>query len=668
MSDLAIVKIYLGDAEVLTKTGLAHGQKTLMIDPKTLIRQLRDELYSKVIKGMTSENVTQLQAVWGSLGFALGPAEADGYSTFEPQRLGEEMNVWEQTQTPQRPSLHFILSNKKASKKGSRKINTKSKSLPRQRDLTMFGRKLISLCTWAGYSWILPAWLLECVDIIVANSDIVGIFRISPLKTELDEVRELINTNRDSALSSYSVHVVAGTLKAFLLELPESLFPDPLISILEEVSGWEDGESKAQTVKKLIYSLPEPSKTLWLRLNQMFRVVLDRADINKMTAQNLAVVFAPSIFKIRGEDEMSAMANVMGHQRIVCELISDAASMAIPPRVMPTAWARWQPGPSSPSSLIIVHSSLPNSLSSSSSPASPPPSVCGIIARTGEPCPDQIDPSHLTILYQCATAPPPLSRSTHNPSRSSALSPSPNRSLSALEEHLFQLCYRLIPLAASSPANADEVSAIEGALKQLDPRLPNTSSQRPSSTIIPPGLTLTDAPAISHLRSKSPPAPDSPKQFCRPLRRSPDPPSAIERSLQSHSAPFNANAHLSAAGSRPTGFLTLSGSQQQYPGTPKDEVTDAAMRAPQPFGMTAPSHSSGSLFHATAAAASDKPSLVPPPSLLTPPPMMGAVPPALSPRRGTNPPAKDLPISPRPVSGELPAVPPRRLPSPSPSG
>ncbi|NWX08602.1 RHG15 protein, partial [Caloenas nicobarica] len=112
------------------------------------------------------------------------------------------------------------------------------------------------------------------------------------------------------------VHVVAGALKLFFRELPEPLVPyrlfDPFIEAINR-------QEQIKQVAELVQSLPPANyATLRYLLAHLCRV-MERADVNRMTCQNIGIVFGPTL--LRPEREPGSLAADMTQQNQAVELL-----------------------------------------------------------------------------------------------------------------------------------------------------------------------------------------------------------------------------------------------------------------------------------------------------------------------------------------------------------
>ncbi|NXC44601.1 RHG15 protein, partial [Penelope pileata] len=115
------------------------------------------------------------------------------------------------------------------------------------------------------------------------------------------------------------IHVVTGALKLFLRELPEPLVPYGLFDPLIEAIKLPDPQEQVQRVAELVQSLPPHNyATLRFLVAHLCRV-MEQADINRMTRQNLGIVFGPTL--LRPEREPSSLAAGMAQQNQAVELL-----------------------------------------------------------------------------------------------------------------------------------------------------------------------------------------------------------------------------------------------------------------------------------------------------------------------------------------------------------
>lgn len=125
-----------------------------------------------------------------------------------------------------------------------------------------------------------------------------GIFRRAANAQTLKQVKELINANQPVDLDEHNdVHLAAVLMKAFLRDLPEPLLTYALYEPVLAMTGADYGDTDANVaaVRTLLAPLPPRNRAVLQFILRFLRDVADKADINKMTESNLAIVFGPNL-------------------------------------------------------------------------------------------------------------------------------------------------------------------------------------------------------------------------------------------------------------------------------------------------------------------------------------------------------------------------------------
>lgn len=145
-----------------------------------------------------------------------------------------------------------------------------------------------------------PLIVEKCIARIDAfGLETEGIYRISGrVATVRDMVQEIERTETHFQFKpTYDVHSIAGVLKQYLRELPDPLFPLPLA---ERVKMTADRQSylddKFAVIRSRLRRLPPIHQTTLRAIIEHLSRVADHADVNKMDARNLAVVFNSVLF------------------------------------------------------------------------------------------------------------------------------------------------------------------------------------------------------------------------------------------------------------------------------------------------------------------------------------------------------------------------------------
>ncbi|KAJ2401709.1 hypothetical protein GGI23_001212 [Coemansia sp. RSA 2559] len=175
---------------------------------------------------------------------------------------------------------------------------------------------------------MLPRPLLECISYIRREGlDTEGLFRRSPPSTSLRAAKESYNRGQAVDLElSGGVHVAAVLLKLFYRELPDAVFGGgyavvrglPVSSKASKASD-EEAEEDSQVVaeqmdavraryvkEEVLGALSKEYRRILCCTFALLSVVAQREAATKMTAYNLAVVWAPNL--ARSEDPVEDVA------------------------------------------------------------------------------------------------------------------------------------------------------------------------------------------------------------------------------------------------------------------------------------------------------------------------------------------------------------------------
>uniref|UniRef100_A0A7N8YB23 RalA binding protein 1 n=1 Tax=Mastacembelus armatus TaxID=205130 RepID=A0A7N8YB23_9TELE len=142
----------------------------------------------------------------------------------------------------------------------------------------------------------LPAIFRECVDYIENyGMKCEGIYRVSGMKSKVDELKASYDREECPCLEEYDPHTVASLLKQYLRELPENLLSRELVQRFEDVCGRQTEAEKVTEFQRLLSEVSPESRLLltWL-VTHMDHVIAREAD-TKMNIQNISIVLNPTI-------------------------------------------------------------------------------------------------------------------------------------------------------------------------------------------------------------------------------------------------------------------------------------------------------------------------------------------------------------------------------------
>ncbi|KAM7334425.1 hypothetical protein ACRRTK_007745 [Alexandromys fortis] len=182
-----------------------------------------------------------------------------------------------------------------------------------------------------GSSERLGSWREEDVQ-QNAGLDIDGLYRISGNLATIQKLRYKVDHDERLDLDDgrwEDVHVITGALKLFFRELPEPLFPFSHFHQFIAAIKLQDPAQHSRCVRDLVRTLPAPNHdTLRLLVQHLCRVI-EHGEQNRMSVQNVAIVFGPTL--LRPEMEEASMPMTMVFQNQVVELILQQCADIFPP-------------------------------------------------------------------------------------------------------------------------------------------------------------------------------------------------------------------------------------------------------------------------------------------------------------------------------------------------
>jgi len=154
----------------------------------------------------------------------------------------------------------------------------------------------------------IPFIIEDCIKYMDANLDVVGIFRLSGNKNEMDQYMAQYDQGKRVNLSQINdPHCVAGIMKQFFREMPEPLCTFELYESFTSTAEIQDRNMRVRQLKNLINKLPAENKRLFQVLMEFCARIVQHADKNKMAIHNVATVFGPNLFKPREQTIMTTV-------------------------------------------------------------------------------------------------------------------------------------------------------------------------------------------------------------------------------------------------------------------------------------------------------------------------------------------------------------------------
>ncbi|TNN84842.1 Rho GTPase-activating protein 27 [Liparis tanakae] len=183
----------------------------------------------------------------------------------------------------------------------------------------VFGCHLATLC--AQEKSTVPSFVEKCIKAVENRGlDIDGLYRVSGNLAVIQKLRFKAD-HEDLDLEDgqwEDVHVITGALKLFFRELPEPLFPFSHFNDFITAIRNPDYKTKVSQMCELINSLPHANHDTMKLLFGHLRRVIQFGEDNRMTVQNVAIVFGPTL--LRPEMEAANIAMHMVFQNQIVEL------------------------------------------------------------------------------------------------------------------------------------------------------------------------------------------------------------------------------------------------------------------------------------------------------------------------------------------------------------
>ncbi|XP_078697709.1 uncharacterized protein LOC144925548 isoform X2 [Branchiostoma floridae x Branchiostoma belcheri] len=142
----------------------------------------------------------------------------------------------------------------------------------------------------------LPAIFRDCLDFIEERGLCTeGIYRISPVKSQVDALRAAYDHGEVVDLQDHDPHTVAGLLKTYLRELPDPVLTMELLPGFEDASALAGEDDRVAALIQMLYQLPTCNRLLITWLIQHMVHIMDREAETKMNLQNISIVLSPTL-------------------------------------------------------------------------------------------------------------------------------------------------------------------------------------------------------------------------------------------------------------------------------------------------------------------------------------------------------------------------------------
>jgi serine/threonine protein kinase len=160
-----------------------------------------------------------------------------------------------------------------------------------------------------------------------------GMFRISANQRAIERLMcivdagdvdvELPEADSDKADAS-SVHLVAGLLKRFFIDLPDPLFPAALYQSTLEAATLADVGERIAKIRLVIDRMPVASQCVLESLLRFLPKLAEHSDVNMMTATNIGICWGVTMIRSEGDDPMKIMADSTHINALMASMIENS--------------------------------------------------------------------------------------------------------------------------------------------------------------------------------------------------------------------------------------------------------------------------------------------------------------------------------------------------------
>ena len=147
----------------------------------------------------------------------------------------------------------------------------------------------------------IPRICQQCMDFLRKDGlDEPGLFRVAGNKDAIEAIRHEYEEGDGAEVKLEEVHDVAGVFKLYLRMLPEPLIPYSRYDAFIRVGALKDKSKESQRnadLRDQVTQLPTENYALLCSLIRFLVEVAAHSSTNKMTPENLAIVFAPNLIR-----------------------------------------------------------------------------------------------------------------------------------------------------------------------------------------------------------------------------------------------------------------------------------------------------------------------------------------------------------------------------------
>lgn len=208
----------------------------------------------------------------------------------QPQQVGGIANPLQQHPPGQQGGASFVVQGRQQP----------AAQLPLSRPV--FGVPLARLYERDGLA--VPMVVYQCIQAVdLYGLGVEGIYRLSGSLPHVNRLKNMFDTDSSSTNLDFrnpenffhDVNSVAGLLKQFFRDLPDPLLTKEHYGAFIAAAKNDDDVVRRDSLHAIINSLPDPNYATLRALTLHLYRVIDNSSVNRMSSQNLAIVFGPTL-------------------------------------------------------------------------------------------------------------------------------------------------------------------------------------------------------------------------------------------------------------------------------------------------------------------------------------------------------------------------------------
>lgn len=149
-----------------------------------------------------------------------------------------------------------------------------------------------------------PMVVYQCIQAVdLYGLGVEGIYRLSGSLPHVNKLKAMFDQDSSSPSLDFrnpenffhDVNSVAGLLKQFFRDLPDPLLTREHYHSFIEAAKNEDEVLRRDSLHAIINDLPDPNYATLRALTLHLHRVIENSAVNRMSTQNLAIVFGPTL-------------------------------------------------------------------------------------------------------------------------------------------------------------------------------------------------------------------------------------------------------------------------------------------------------------------------------------------------------------------------------------